>query len=143
MSIEVAREGRVLRASLNRPQHRNLLTFEVAQALVNIVDQAQSDDAVGAVLVDGRGEFFCYGGEPDLPDALWTLSERLTKPLVAAVQGAALSAGMALVAQAHVAVAAQGTSFGLLDIRNGVFPPALHAVAEAIGCESAPAPSIK
>ncbi len=133
MSIEVVREGRVLRASLNRPQHRNLLTFEMAQSLVNIVDQAQTDDAVGAVLVDGRGEFFCYGGEPDLPHALWTLSERLTKPLIAAVHGAALSAGMALVAQAHVAVAAQGTSFGLLDIRNGVFPPALHAVAEAIG----------
>ncbi|HEY3742979.1 MAG TPA: enoyl-CoA hydratase-related protein, partial [Bryobacteraceae bacterium] len=37
------------------------------------------------------------------------------------------------VAQAHVAISAQGTSFGLFDIRNRVFPPALNAVAKAIG----------
>ena len=40
---------------------------------------------------------------------------------------------MALAAHAHVAIAAQGTSFGLLDIRNRVFPAGLHAVAQAIG----------
>src|SRR5882672_11027185 len=40
---------------------------------------------------------------------------------------------MALVAQAHIAVAAQGTSFGLLDIRNGACPGGLRAVAQAIG----------
>ena len=131
--IGVVQEGRVRRISLNRPEHRNLLTAEMAQTLVDAIQDAQSDDATTAVLLDARGDFFCYGGEAGFPDAFWTISERLTKPLVAAVKGAALSAGMALVAQAHVAVAAQGTSFGLLDIRNRVFPAGLHSVAGVIG----------
>jgi enoyl-CoA hydratase/carnithine racemase len=133
VNIEVAKEGRVLRVSMNRPAHRNLLSIEMAQVLVDAVDHAQSDEAIGSVLLDGRGDFFCYGAEPDLPEAIWTLSNRLAKPLIAAVQGAALGAGMALVALAHVAVAAQGTSFGLLEIRNRIFPAGLDTVAQAIG----------
>jgi enoyl-CoA hydratase/carnithine racemase len=133
VNVEVAREGRVLRVSLNRPSHRNLLTIEMARTLVDTIAAAQSDEGVGAILLEGRGEFFCYGSDADLPEGIWALSDLLTKPLVAAVQGAALGAGMALVAHAHVAVAAQGTSFGLLEIRNRTFPLALHAVAKAIG----------
>ena len=133
MSIEVAQEGRVRRITLNRPEHRNLLTGETALVLVDAIEAAQADEAAAAVLLDARGEFFCYGGDSDLPESFWTLSERLHKPLVAAVKGAALSAGMALVAQAHIVVAAQGTSFGLLDIRNRAFSPGIRAVAKAIG----------
>lgn len=129
--IEVAREGRVLRVTMNRPEHRNLLTIGMAAALVEAIERV--DEGIGAVLLDARGEFFCYGGDADLPAEVWTLGARLTRPLVAAVRGAALSAGMALVAQAHVVVAAQGTSFGLLDIRNRVFPAGLEAVARAVG----------
>ena len=131
MNIEVQQEGRVRRVSLNRPEQRNLLTAEMAMELVAALLAAQSDEATGAVLLDGRGEFFCYGGDADLADEFWAL--RLTKPLVVAVQGAALGAGMALVAYAHVAVAAQGTSFGLLEIRNRVYPAGIDIVAKAIG----------
>ncbi len=46
-------------------------------------------------------------------------AERLAKPIVAAIQGVALSAGVALLANAHIVVAAQGSSFGLTDIREG------------------------
>ena len=124
--ILTAVEGRVLRVTLNRPEHRNLLTAETARELVAVIATAQADAGVGAVLLDARGEFFCYGGE--LAD-LGTLR----KPLVAAVKGAALGAGMALVASAHIAVASQGTSFGLLEIRNRAFPSGLRVVAAAIG----------
>ena len=124
--ILTAVEGRVLRITLNRPEQRNLLTVELARELVAAVEAAQSDDSVGAVLLDARGEFFCYGGE-------FAGLGTLRKPLVASVKGAALGAGMALVGSAHIAVAAQGTSFGLLEIRNGAFPAGLAAVASAIG----------
>jgi enoyl-CoA hydratase/carnithine racemase len=129
--IEVGQEGRVRRVSLNRPGQRNILTAEMASALLEALAEAEADEGTGAVLLEGRGDFFCYGGDVDLPDALWSL--QLKKPLVAAVKGAALGAGMALVAHAHVAVAAQGTSFGLLEIRNRVFPAGLATVARAVG----------
>lgn len=132
-NVDVVKEGRVLRVSLNRVSHRNVLSIEMAQALIDSIEGAQADEAIGAVLLEGCGEFFCYGSEPDLPEAIWTLADRLSKPLVAAVKGAALGAGMALVAQAHVSICAQGSSFGLFDIRNRVFPLALNAVAKAIG----------
>ena len=137
MSIEINREGRVLRVALNRPAQRNLLTAEMAAALVCAIEQAQSREAIGAILLVGRGDFFCYGGDPDLPTEFWTLGDRLVKPLVAAVQGAALSAGLTLVAHAHVALAAQGTTFGLFDIRNKTYPSGMDAVARAIGSRRA------
>jgi methylglutaconyl-CoA hydratase len=125
--VEVAQEGRVRRVTLNRPEHRNLLNAETAQLLAEAISDALTDAGTGAILVEGRGDFFCYGGDAELPDL------RLTKPLVVAVQGAALGVGMALVACAHVAVAAQGTSFGLLEIRNRVFPAGIGMVARAVG----------
>ena len=129
--IEVAQEGRVRRVSMNRAAQRNLLTVDMAGLLVDAITEALADDGTGAILLEGRGDFFCYGADGDLPEAFWTL--RSTKPLIVAVHGAALGAGMALVAHAHVAVAAQGTSFGLLEIRNRVFSPGIGAVAHAIG----------
>ena len=47
--------------------------------------------------------------------------------MVAAVQGVAISGGLALVANAHVVVAAQGTSFGLTAIREGKWSEAIFA----------------
>ena len=124
--IVVANEARVRRVTLNRPEHRNLLTPEMGRELVSVIAAAEADSSVGAVLLDACGEFFCYGGEfVELP--------LLSKPLVAAVKGAALGAGMALAASAHIVVASQGTSFGLLEIRNRVFPAGIATVASAIG----------
>ena len=58
----------------------------------------------------------------------------MAKPLVAAVKGVAISGGVALLANAHVVVAAQGSSFGLTDIREGKWSEAIYwAVASAIG----------
>jgi enoyl-CoA hydratase/carnithine racemase len=56
------------------------------------------------------------------------------KPIVAAVQGAALGGGVGLMANAHVVVAAQGTSFGLTEIRLGMWPFVIfQAMKTAIG----------
>jgi enoyl-CoA hydratase/carnithine racemase len=129
--VEIAHEGRVLRMALNRPEHRNVLTQQMVSEMFLALDTV--DEGTGAILIQGRGDFFCYGGGEDLPEELWRLRERLTIPLVAAVHGAALGAGMALAACAHVVVAAQGTSFGLLEIRNKIYPRGIHAVANAIG----------
>ena len=123
--IEVTREGRLLRVTLNRPEHRNLITPAMAQALRVALKEAELDEQVGAVLLDATGDFFCYGGE--------FVRFELHKPLITASKGAALGAGMALVAASHIAVASQGTSFGMLEIRNRVFPAGLAVIATAIG----------
>lgn len=142
----VSREDRLLRLRMNRPAKRNALSRELCVALVDAFDQAASDPAVGAVLLEGEGPVFCAGLDLDeilspeaaaavlLHDRLFHFGDTISKPVVAAVQGAALAGGMALVANAHVAVAAQGTSFGMTEVRLGLFPYVpFHALERAVG----------
>jgi enoyl-CoA hydratase/carnithine racemase len=69
-----------------------------------------------------------------LPPEIFTFGRDAAKPIVASMQGVAVSAGVALIANAHVVVAAQGSSFGLTDVRDGrCHAGILEVVAAAIG----------
>ncbi len=141
MSLRVEQDGRVRRLTLASPARRNMLDAALATQLLNELRDAQSHPDTGAILVDAEGPVFCGGldfSEP-LPEGIFTfgrpaLHEQASKPIVMAMQGVAVSAGVALIANAHVAVAAQGSSFGLTDIREGrCHPGILGAAAVAIG----------
>lgn len=134
MSFRVEQDGRLCRITLACPEKRNVLDASECHKLLLELGVAATDDATGAILLDADGPVFCAGAEPDDGDALFTVAARVRKPIVAAVQGVALSGGLALIANAHVAVAAQGTSFGLTSIREGKWPASIfRAVASAIG----------
>jgi enoyl-CoA hydratase/carnithine racemase len=69
-----------------------------------------------------------------LHEQVFTFGLRARKPVVAAVRGAALGGGLGLIANAHIVVAAQGTKFGLTEIRLGMWPFVIwRAMATAIG----------
>ncbi|MSV34624.1 MAG: enoyl-CoA hydratase/isomerase family protein [Bryobacterales bacterium] len=134
MSIRVEQDGRLRRITLAAPEKRNLLDAALCQDLLAILRAAAADDTVGAILLDAEGPVFCSGIDAEAGADLFTIGRRISKPLVAAVKGVALSGGLALLANAHVVLAAQGSSFGLTDIREGVWNKALYrAVAGAIG----------
>jgi enoyl-CoA hydratase/carnithine racemase len=145
-SLEISVEERVLRVTLNRPEKRNALTLAMCRELAETLERAEDDAAVGCVLLAAQGEVFSAG--MDLEEALagdsdehatahqriFTIGARLTVPVVAAVAGPALGGGLGLVANAHVVVAAQGSSFGLTEIRLAMWPfVVFRAVAQAIG----------
>ena len=150
MSLRVEQDGRVRRLTLAAPARRNILDTALASQFINELQDARSDQGTGAILVDAEGPVFCGGldfSEP-LPEEIFTfgrqamhkqsLHKQALKPIVVAVQGVSISAGVALIANAHVAVAAQGTSFGLTDIREGrCHSGILNAVAAAIGVRRA------
>lgn len=144
--LQTTLQDRLLRLTLNRPEKRNALNQELCGALLDAFDRAESDPNVGCVLIDANGPVFCAG--MDLEDALqpnaaeltashprlFTAGLRATKPIVAAVQGAALAGGLGLVANAHIVVAAQGTSFGLTEVRIGMWPYVVfRPIALAVG----------
>jgi enoyl-CoA hydratase/carnithine racemase len=144
--LEILREGRVLRVFLNRPDKRNALNAELCRALVDILEAADRDPAIGAILLAGRGKSFCAGmdlqevgtDDPEelakLHERLFTVGYRLGKPLIAAVHGAALAGGTGLVANCHVAIAAEDATFGLTEIRLGLWPfLVFRSVAMALG----------
>lgn len=136
MNLRVEQDGRVRRLTLAAPARRNILDRALAAQLLNELRDAQAHAETGAILIDAEGPVFCGGldfAEP-LPEEIFTFGRQALKPIVAAVQGVAVSGGVALLANAHVAVAAQGSSFGLTDIREGhCHPGILGAVAAAIG----------
>jgi enoyl-CoA hydratase/carnithine racemase len=136
MSLRIEQDGRVRRITLAAPARRNVLDTAVAADLLRELADAESDAGTGAILLDAEGPVFCGGLDfaSPVPEEIFDFGVRAAKPIVAEVQGVAISAGVALIANAHVAVAAQGSSFGLTDIREGrCHPGVVAAVAGAIG----------
>ena len=133
MSLRVEQDGRLCRIALAGPDKRNVLDAQGCRELLQELESAVADPATGAILLEADGSVFCAGADPE-DDRLFTIGRRIPKPLVAAVQGVAVAGGLALVANAHVVVAAQGTSFGLTAIREGRWSEAIfRAVANALG----------
>ena len=141
------REGRLLHLTLNRPDKRNALDVALCRELVTALEEGAKDPAVSAILLTGNGKSFCAGmdlaeieagADTEEMDAvherLFTIGARLGKPLIAGVQGAALGGGTGLVANCHIVVASYEASFGLTEIRLGLWPFLIYrAMAEALG----------
>lgn len=132
--LQTNRQGRVLHLVLNRPEKRNALSAQLCADLVAALEAADRDSFVGAILVSGNGKHFCAGMDLSevhsidtarinrAQEQLFTIGLRLTKPLVCAVQGAALAGGLGLVANCHIAIAHSDATFGLTEIRVGLWP---------------------
>jgi enoyl-CoA hydratase/carnithine racemase len=132
MKLRIEQHGRLYRIALSSPEIRNVIDADGCRELLREIREAERDANVGAILIEADGHIFCAGCEPD--EELMSIGRKISKPIIAAVQGVALSGGLALAANAHVVVAAQGTSFGLTDIRESRSSPVIGAaVARAIG----------
>ena len=117
--------NQVLRLTLERK------LFDADMAAMLLRELRRED--VDCFLIEGVDPMFCGGADGDLPIEVFQFRQWITRPVVCAVQGAALGPGLALIANAHVVVAAQGTSFGLTEIRTGGWPLGFAAVRDAIG----------
>jgi enoyl-CoA hydratase/carnithine racemase len=132
MKLRTEQDGRLYRIALSSPETRNVIDAEGCATLLRELREAVADANVGAILLEADGPVFCAGCEPDAE--LLSIGRKIEKPIIAAVQGVAISGGLALAANAHVVVAAQGTSFGLTGIREGQSNAAIvGAIAHAAG----------
>jgi 2-(1,2-epoxy-1,2-dihydrophenyl)acetyl-CoA isomerase len=143
-TVIVQRQGAVLEIVLNRPEVLNAANRELIGELAAATAEAAEDQAARVVLLRGAGTHFCAGGDItmfgeliELPpaerrkalygvvDALHPLLMRLrhmTKPVVAAVHGAAAGFGLSLVLAADLAIAAEDTIFTCGYIHLGTSP---------------------
>lgn len=134
--IRSEQDGRVRRITLAAPEKRNVLNAAAAGAFLAELADAEADEETGSILIDAEGQVFCSGLDfADPPsDEIFDFGLRARKPVVIGMKGVATSAGVALLANAHIVIAAQGSSFGLTDIREGRRHAALQAaVARALG----------
>lgn len=144
--LQTMRHGRVLQLTLDRKEKRNALNRELCRAILEAAEGAAHDPGVGAILLTGNGKSFCAGMDLDeaaggatpetniLHERLFTLGTRISKPLIAAVQGAALGGGTGVVANCHIVIAEPDATFGLTEIRLGLWPFLVYrAVGMALG----------
>lgn len=140
--LQKVQHGRVLQIVLDRPEKRNALSIEMCRAIIEAVSSGVRDSGVGAILITGNGKSFCAGMDLDevargatqetnsLHEQLFTLGARTSKPLIAAVHGAALGGGTGFVANCHIVIAQPDASFGLTEIRLGLWPFLVYRAVE-------------
>jgi enoyl-CoA hydratase/carnithine racemase len=144
--IELTKDGRVLRITLNRPEKRNALNLQLCEELVDAVDNADSNREVGAIVLNANGPAFCAGMDlkeilgadqvqvAGIHERIFTTIHRVRTPIIAAVHGAALAGGTGLAANAHIVIAKTDTHFALTEVRIGLWPVLIYrSVAQAIG----------
>ncbi|MFI1912884.1 enoyl-CoA hydratase-related protein [Nocardia sp. NPDC020380] len=128
MTVERVREGRTLVIRMNRPHKRNAIDAEMTAGLDAALNEFEDDAdlwvavltgteslfSAGTDLSAGSGEKTARGGEYGV------IRRRMSKPLIAAVEGHALGGGMELVLACDLVVAGRTATFGLPEPRRGV-----------------------
>jgi enoyl-CoA hydratase/carnithine racemase len=124
--------GPAVLITINRPERRNALSIATCHALRAAWTRFEADPDARAAVITGAGDrAFCAGyditekqhgdtvGIGDFAPRLETTSF-VSKPVIAAVNGAALAAGMALVEACDLVVAADTAWFGLPEVKLGI-----------------------
>jgi enoyl-CoA hydratase len=133
MADEVLRErrGRVEVLTINRPQARNAINLATATALSDALDDAERDDGCLVVVLTGAEEkafsagmdlkAFAQGEAPITEKGFAGITKRdFPKPLIAAVNGAALAGGFEIMLSCDLVVAASHATFGIPEAARGL-----------------------
>ena len=122
---------RVLLITINRPAVRNAVNSAVAAGIAAALDALDGDDGLSVGVLTGAGPSFCAGmdlkaflaGERPAVDGrgfAGIVERACEKPLIAAVEGAAVAGGFEIALACDLIVAAQGARFGLPEVRRGL-----------------------
>jgi methylglutaconyl-CoA hydratase len=138
--LAIRRDGPVEYLTLDRPDVRNAFNDVVIAELTAWAEKIGHDSGVRVAVLAGAGSHFCAGadinwmrrmgaaGEAENREdarrmsAMFNALDSLPVPLIARVHGAAIAGGTGLVAVSDVAVAAEGTTFGITEVKLGILP---------------------
>jgi enoyl-CoA hydratase len=137
--ITIEREGHVLLIGFNRAEKRNAADYQLLTELSRAYAELENDPELRVGLVFAHGDHFTGG--LDLADVAprigadglditgdgginpWQVSgQQLSKPVVIAVQGTCLTLGIELILASDIAVAAESTTFGQIEVARGILP---------------------
>lgn len=140
IAVSVAEGAGILR--LARPEARNALTDTMLTEARSVLADWDADRSVAAIVLTGDDKAFCAGGDlkgtaaSEMPPfdkyrhrhttAVWhdfmRFLGRVTKPVIAAVEGYALGGGLELMLRCDFAVSSATARFGMPEARRGLFP---------------------
>jgi enoyl-CoA hydratase len=134
----IEQRGHVLIVTMNRPQARNAFSSSMLALMREAWDRVDADPGIRVCVLTGAGGAFCAGadlkamagdhpgsklGDIDLAVIEPLLKgRRLTKPLIAAVEGPAIAGGTEILQATDIRVAGESARFGVSEARWGLFP---------------------
>lgn len=142
-TIDVALADGIATITLDREERLNAFTVQMLDELVAALDWIDASDEVTAAIVTGRGRAFCAGSDLDGAEALSDRGEpfemsrhadgggilarrifRLTKPIVAAINGPAVGIGITMTLPMDVRLASDTARIGFVFAKRGLVPEA-------------------
>ncbi|MEU5053187.1 crotonase/enoyl-CoA hydratase family protein [Streptomyces sp. NPDC021096] len=141
--LTVERSGATLVLTLDRPEAKNALSLPMLAALHDGWLRADADDTIRSVVLTGAGGAFCSGmdlkalaarapdddpvrerfrADPDLHWKAMLRHYRPRKPVIAAVEGPCVAGGTEILQGTDIRIAGRGATFGLFEVRRGLFP---------------------
>jgi methylglutaconyl-CoA hydratase len=139
-TISYSTENRIAKVLLNRPEVHNAFNEVMIRELLEVFQEISKSEDIRVAILTGRGESFCAGAdlnwmkrmvnfsyEQNLEDSLklaelFYLMYSLPKPVIAAVNGAAIGGGTGLVAVCDIAIASENAKFSLSEVKLGLVP---------------------
>jgi enoyl-CoA hydratase len=152
--VETEKRDHIFIITLNRPEARNAINGDVAEGIEAAIDEYEADDQLWVAIIASSGKVFCAGADLKAISSgdAGRLSTRRggfagivkrerTKPLIAAVNGAAVAGGCEIVLASDMVVAAEEALFGVPEVKRSLVPAAgglfrlPRAVGPAVGME--------
>jgi enoyl-CoA hydratase len=142
----VEQRGHTLIVTMNRPERRNALSGEMLSIMVSAWDRVDNDPDIRCCVLTGAGGYFCAGADlksmstrppgdsfqdgsydPSRIDGLLK-GRRLTKPLIAAVEGPAIAGGTEILQATDIRIAGESAKFGVSEVKWSLYPMGGSAV---------------
>ena len=136
----VEQEGHTLIVTMNRPEKKNALSGDMLAIMEQAWDRVNSDDDIRVCILTGAAGAFCAGADLSAmtqnnpsdrfedgsfdPARLKSLLKgfRLTKPLIAAVEGPAIAGGTEILQATDIRVAGESAKFGVSEVKWALYP---------------------
>jgi enoyl-CoA hydratase len=140
MTVHYDVEGPVAVVTIDRPDARNAVDRPTAEALVAAFTRFDTDDALAVAVLTGAQGTFCAGADlkamsKDAPGDKFASGSfdpsiiksllkgyRLTKPLIAAVEGPAIAGGTEILQATDIRIAGESAKFGVSEVKWGLYP---------------------
>ena len=144
-TLDTTRDKKVLTIQFTRPEKMNTFSGQMLKDILEVLDDAEKDDEVRAVIFTGSGKAFCAGADLSSGEDTFDMSDRqkkdqnvqrdtggvltlrlfdFKKPLIAAINGAAVGVGVTMTLPMDIRICSDKAKFGFVFAKRGIVPEA-------------------
>ena len=144
-TLDTSRDKKVLTIQFTRPEKMNTFSGQMLKDIMEVLDDAEKDDEVRAVIFTGSGKAFCAGADLSSGEDTFDMSDRqkkdqnvqrdtggvltlrlfdFKKPLIAAINGAAVGVGVTMTLPMDIRICSDRAKFGFVFAKRGIVPEA-------------------